>query len=88
MGDLDVLDAHVRSRVLAAIEKRLAEEPLRPSRNSKELVGLVPRWEQVRPVWELRVGEYRVFYDADPAGHTVVVQAVRHKGRRTTEEIL
>ncbi len=59
-----------------------------PSRYRKELVGLVPPWDQVRPVWELRVGDYRVFYDVDAADRTVLVRAIRHKGRRTTGEIL
>ena len=88
VGDLEALDTHVRSRILMAIEERLTGDPLTRSRNRKQLAGLVPPWHQVRPVWELRVGEHRVFYDADPAERAVVVQAIRHKGRRTTEEIL
>ncbi len=71
-----------------AIERRLSATPLARSRSRKELVGLVPPWDQVRPVWELRVGEYRVFYDVDDNGSVVIVQAVRHKGRKKTEEIL
>jgi mRNA-degrading endonuclease RelE of RelBE toxin-antitoxin system len=43
----------------------------------------------VQPVWELRVGEYRVFYDVDEVGGQVVVRAVRRKPpHKTTEEIL
>jgi hypothetical protein len=38
----------------------------------------------VRPVWELRVGEYRVFYDVDSDRSVVIVQAIRREGRRTT----
>ena len=59
-----------------------------PSRNRKELIGLVSPWEQVRPIWELRVGEHRVFYDVDTADREVIVRAIRRKGRKTTEEIL
>ena len=40
-------------------------EPDRQTRNRKILVGLVPPWEHIPPVWELRIGEYRVFYDVD-----------------------
>ena len=41
------------------------------------------------PVWELRVGEYRVFYDVDDTEHVVTVRAIRHKPpHATTEEIL
>jgi len=43
----------------------------------------------VVPIWELRVGEFRVFYDVDEEAQTVFVRAVRHKPpHKTTEEIL
>ncbi len=53
------------------------------------LPGLVPPWEHVLPVWELRVGEHRVFYDVDDPAKIVKVRAIRHKPpHTTTEEIL
>ncbi len=59
------------------------------TRNKKKLVGLVPPWEHVEPVWELRVGEFRVFYDVDEVEARVVVRAVRRKPpHKATEEIL
>jgi len=58
-----------------------------PSRNRKELAGVIPPWDQSRPVWELRVGDYRVFYDVDVERAVVIVQAVCRKGRKTTKEI-
>jgi len=40
-------------------------------------------------MWELRIGEYRAFYDVDEAGKTVTVRALRHKPlHKTTQEIL
>lgn len=88
VADLDAVPVFRRAAILNAIERQLATTPLAKSRSRKELVGLVPPWDQVRPVWELRVGEYRVFYDVDEGGFLVVVQAVRRKGRKKTEEIL
>jgi mRNA-degrading endonuclease RelE of RelBE toxin-antitoxin system len=88
VADLDAVPAFRRSAILDAIERRLATTPLARSRSRKELVGLVPPWDQVRPVWELRVGEYRVFYDVDEGGSLVIVEAIRRKGRKGTEEIL
>jgi mRNA-degrading endonuclease RelE of RelBE toxin-antitoxin system len=88
VADLEMVPAHRRPVILDTIESRLQLTPLARSRNRKELVGLVPPWDQVRPVWELRVGEYRVFYDVDEERSRVIVQAVRRKGRKTTEEIL
>jgi mRNA-degrading endonuclease RelE of RelBE toxin-antitoxin system len=53
------------------------------------LVNLIPPWEAVSLIWELRVGEYRVFYDVSEVEETVYVRAIRRKppGKRT-EEIL
>lgn len=88
MGDLKGLSGHVRARVLEAIERSLRARPRASSRNRKKLVGLVPPWEHVHPVWELRVGDYRVFYDVETESQQVIVRAIRRKGRSTTEGIL
>ena len=76
-------------RILDSIDKNLKYEPTRQTRNRKILVGLIPPWEYIEPVWELRVGEYRVFYDVDEEASAVMVRAIRHKPPdKTTEEIL
>ncbi|MGB4781205.1 type II toxin-antitoxin system RelE family toxin [Candidatus Methylomirabilis sp.] len=55
----------------------------------KMLVNLVPPWDAVPPIWELRVGEYRVFYDVSEEDKTVFVRAIRRKlPGKGTEEIL
>jgi mRNA-degrading endonuclease RelE of RelBE toxin-antitoxin system len=88
-NDLAAVRAFDRRHLLDEIERHLAHEPTRETRNRKILRGLTPPWEHVAPVWELRVDEYRVFYDVDEAGGEVVVRAVRHKPpHKTTEEIL
>jgi mRNA-degrading endonuclease RelE of RelBE toxin-antitoxin system len=56
-ADLDALRAFDARRVIAEIENQLSQSPATPTRNRKRL----------RPnrlaEWELRVGEFRVFYD-------------------------
>jgi mRNA-degrading endonuclease RelE of RelBE toxin-antitoxin system len=86
--DLERLRARDRVRVVDAIERCLVEQPQEPSRNRKELSALVPPWEHAPPVWELRVDDYRVFYDVDAGARLVVIRAVRRKGRLATGEIL
>ena len=87
--DLRRLRAHDRQRVIHAIETRLTHVPTLPARNRKRLAGLVPPWTAEPPVWELRVGEFRVFYDVAIEDNIVYVRAVRPKPRgATTEEIL
>ncbi len=87
--DLATMRVFERKRILDEIDGQLTHEPTQPTRNKKIVRGLTPPWEHVQPVWELRVGEYRVFYDVDEAGRQVVVRAVRHKPpHMTMEEIL
>jgi mRNA-degrading endonuclease RelE of RelBE toxin-antitoxin system len=86
--DLKRLRAHDRARVVDEIERCLGERPQEPSRNRKELTALVPPWEHVPPVWELRVHDYRIFYDVDAGAQLVIVRAVRRKGRSMTKEIV
>ena len=88
VAEIDRLRAAERRRVLDAIERQLAYEPAETTRRKKMLAGLAPPWEQVRPVWQLRVGGLRVFYDVDESTRLVIVRAVRRKERRRTEEIL
>jgi mRNA-degrading endonuclease RelE of RelBE toxin-antitoxin system len=88
-ADLRGLKARDRRIVVEAIEDQLAREPRTPTRNRKELVGLRPPWDAVPPVWELRVGDFRVFYDVDAGEERVWVRAVLRKPpHRTTEDIL
>ena len=88
-ADLANLRAYERKNILDAMDEQLLHEPTRQTKNRKILVGLIPPWEHVPPVWELRIGEYRVFYDVDEATSTVTIRAVRYKPpHKTTEEIL
>jgi mRNA-degrading endonuclease RelE of RelBE toxin-antitoxin system len=84
LEDIRVFD---RRRIVDAIEQQLAHEPTAPTRNRKELPNLEPSFDCEPPIWELRVGDYRVFYDV---GEDVVfVRAVRLKApHETTEQAL
>ena len=89
IDDLKQMRAFDRSAILDGIEAELTHEPLLETRNKKILSGLVPPWEFVEPVRQLRLGEFRIFYDVDEAESAVHVRAIRHKPpHMTTEEIL
>ena len=63
--------------ILAAIRVQLLHEPLVETTNRKCL--------RPNPLgrWELRVGDFRVFYDPDPEANLVSVGAVGIKDRNT-----
>ncbi len=75
-------------RILDAILEQLQHEPDVPTRNRKMLRGAKPPFTALLPTWELRVGEYRVFYDVDRKEKKVILRSVRRKlPHKTTEEI-
>lgn len=87
-ADLMVLRAFDRARVVAQIQSELSRHPTVPARQRKMLKELRPAWEHVPPLWQLRVGELRVFYDVDEVEQVVYVRRVIRKGTRTTGEIV
>ena len=68
-----------RRRIVEAIRDRLAYQPTVATRNRKQLDTLVPNFEHMPPIWELRLNDYRVFYDVDEDNRIVYVRAVRRK---------
>jgi hypothetical protein len=53
------------------------------------LASLASPFESIPPVWELRVGEYRVFYDTDEESEKVFVGVIcRNPPGVMTDEIL
>jgi mRNA-degrading endonuclease RelE of RelBE toxin-antitoxin system len=87
--DIRELEAYYQRRVLAEIKTHLTRTPTARTKRRKPLPNLAHPWEAVPPIWELRVGEYRVFYDVSEVDRIVRVLAVRHKppGKRTEEII-
>ena len=89
LEDVKGLRVTDRKRILDKIDEQLQDNPTQQTRNKKVLVGLKPPWEHEEPVWELRIGAYRVFYDVDEQEKRVIVRAVRTKPpHKTTEDIL
>jgi mRNA-degrading endonuclease RelE of RelBE toxin-antitoxin system len=82
--DLGEIETFYRSKIASAIHDQLSFQPDVPTRNRKELVGVVASFEFEPPLWELRVDEYRVFYDFNIGTKVVNVRAVRHKPPGTT----
>lgn len=87
--DLGRLTVYWRRTILDSVDQQLSHRPTRETKRRKILHALVPPFEAEPPIWQLRVGEYRVFYDVDEIERIVYVRAVRHKPpHKTTEEIV
>jgi mRNA-degrading endonuclease RelE of RelBE toxin-antitoxin system len=82
------LRAFEQARILDEIDAQLTHQPLRRTTRKKELVGAVPSFEHVPPVWQLRVEAHRIIYDVDVQASIVTVRAILYKGNKTTKEIL
>ena|SRR5438128_5910250 len=86
--ELAQLRAFERRRILAEIRGQLTDQPAVATRRRKCLLDLTRSFEHELPVWELRVGEFRVFYDVQEDGQRVHVRAVRRKeAPQKTEDI-
>ena len=87
--DLADLSARNRSILLGEIDDQLRHKPTQSTRRKKIVEGLEPPWEHEQPIWQLRIGTHRVFYDVNEEESRVSVRAIRHKPpHKTTEEIL
>ena len=89
LAELKSIPIFDRRRIVQAIDEQLANTPTTPTRNRKLLIDPRPSFACEPPIWELRVGEYRVFYDVGEETEIVFVRAVRKKPPHlTTEQIL
>ncbi len=87
--DLKSIRAHDRQMILDAIETQLIDAPTLETKKRKFLRNLVPPFDAIPPIWQLRVGTFRVFYDVSEEQFQVFVRAVRRKpAHLTTEDIL
>ena len=83
---LDELRPFDRNPILDEIEEQLTHDPTKQTRRKKILEDAGRA--RARPVRQLRVGDYHVFYDVDEPHQLVSIHAVLYKGRKTTGEIL
>lgn len=87
--ELKAIKVFYRRQIANAIDQQLVHEPTNETAHRKQLVNVEPSFEHEPPLWELRVGEFRVFYDVSESDSVVIVRAIREKPpHATTEEVL
>jgi mRNA-degrading endonuclease RelE of RelBE toxin-antitoxin system len=85
--DLDQLRTFDRRVLEDAMDEQLSRDPLVATRKRKPLHSFVPAWEHIEPIWELRVGGFRVFYDVDEHSQIVHVRRILAKGTKNTGDL-
>lgn len=89
MDGLEAFRTFDQRRILADIRSQLTDQPTIATRRRKCLVDLTPSFEHELPVWELRIGQFRVFYDVALEDRRVHVRAIRRKEpSQRTEDIV
>jgi mRNA-degrading endonuclease RelE of RelBE toxin-antitoxin system len=89
LEELKAIKAFYQRQIAEAIDEQLLHQPTAPTRNRKLLTVSEASFTFEPPLWELRIGDFRVFYDVEHDKQTVYVRAVREKPpHATSEEIL
>ncbi|MFM9963510.1 MAG: type II toxin-antitoxin system RelE family toxin [Planctomycetaceae bacterium] len=89
LRELNSFKSFMRRQIRDAIDQQLPFEPDKATRNRKMLSAEQADFDFTPPLWELRVGDHRIFYDIDLDAHTVYVRAIRIKPpHSTTDEVL
>ena len=73
IADMRSLQKHDQQQIVGAVERQLRFQAIQETRNRKRL-----RPNRLAEL-ELRVGDFRVFYDVDAGGGLVKVEAVGRK---------
>jgi mRNA-degrading endonuclease RelE of RelBE toxin-antitoxin system len=91
-SDLSKLRVYDRRRILDGIEEQLTHQPSNKTRNRKPLEldpDLIPLLGGMPPIWELRIDEFRVFYDVSESEQMVVVRrALQKRTGQSTEDMI
>lgn len=86
---MESLRSFDRRRIVDEIRAQLTNQPTVPTRRRKCLVDLTPSFEHELLIWELRIGDFRVFYDVAVEENLVNIRAVRRKEpKQQTEDIV
>lgn len=89
LQELRAIQVFYRRQIAAAIDEQLMHQPTVETQHRKRLENVQPSFEHEPPLWQLHIGDFRVFYDVDEAHASVFVRAVREKPpHATTEQIL
>lgn len=89
LQELQAFKPYYRRQISDAIDEQLPHQPTLPTHHRKPLSVTDASFPFEPPLWELRIGDVRVFYDVDEENDVVYVRAIRDKPpHSTTEDVL
>ena len=89
LDNLRTLRSFDRKAIREKMQEQLTHQPDTKTKNKKPIIGEDFPWGPQGIVWELKVGEFRVFYEVEAEEQVVLIGAIRHKPpHKTTGEIL
>ena len=89
LKELQAIKIFYRREIAQAIDEQLHHQATTPTRHRKILQVTDASFAIDPPLWELRIGDFRVFYDVAEQSQTVYVRAIREKPPHAmTEEVL
>src|ERR1051326_5497335 len=80
--ELNEVKKRDRNIILDEIDKQLVDQPTTSTKNRKCLGTVEAGFDYDPPLWELRVDQYRVFYDVDNERQIVNIRAIRQKSAK------
>jgi mRNA-degrading endonuclease RelE of RelBE toxin-antitoxin system len=87
--EIEAFRAFDQRRIVHDMAEQLGDQPTLVTRRRKCLGTLVATFEHEPPIWQLRVGDFRIFYDVDDELQLVHIRAVRRKETdQTTGDVL
>lgn len=89
LKELQAFKAYYQRQIVDAIDQQLPNQPNVPTRHRKPLTIAEASFAFDPPLWELRIGDIRVFYDVNESERIVFIRAVRAKPpHANTEDLL
>ena len=83
------LSTYQQRIVLDEIDEQTTHRPAQTARHKKTLEDFQPDWWDIPlPVWQLRVGDFRVLYGVNETAKLVTIMCVFYKGGMTTGEAI
>jgi len=73
LAELKAIKGFYRRQIVQAVDEQLPHQPHVQTKNRKLLENAPAAFEHEPPLWELRVGSFRVFYDVDEANQVVFI---------------